>query len=173
MELWETYQFCPRCGGKGAGLPASPFRCSDCGFIRFFNPACAVAAIVLDPAGRALFIRRAREPARGKLAMPGGFIDCGESAEEATRREVFEEVGVELDGLEYFGSWPNRYPTPSGIINVCDLFFIGRVRKTATTLAIDEVADIVWADTHKVSLDEIAFPSMRAALEEFQRIELK
>jgi mutator protein MutT len=169
MELWEAYQFCPRCGGKCDREATSPFQCQECGFIRFFNPACAVAAIVLDPEGRALFIRRAREPAIGKLGMPGGFVDCGETAEEAIKREVREEVGVELDGLQYFGSWPNRYPTPNAIINVCDLFFIGRARETETTLASDEVASVLWVHPRQVSLDDIAFPSMRAALEAFER----
>jgi NAD+ diphosphatase len=169
MELWNWYRFCPRCGAEARVIGAPPFECGECGFLRFFNPACAVAAFVIDPNERALFIRRAREPSKGKLGLPGGFVDSGENAEEALRREVFEEVGVELNSLAYLGSWPNRYPTPHGVVPVCDLFFVARVDSNRTTPAASEVSDIVWAIPADIDAGELAFDSMRAALDAIVR----
>ncbi|MGI8604164.1 MAG: NUDIX hydrolase [Verrucomicrobiales bacterium] len=126
-----------------------------------------MAALVIDPEGRALFIRRAREPAKGKLALPGGFIDGGESAEEALRREIHEEVGLRVGQLEYLGSWPNRYPTPSGEVDVCDLFFEARTENTETKNGVEEVAEIIWMDPKEVRLDDLAFVSMCAAVTTF------
>ncbi len=93
----EFFHHCPRCGSKRADLPAdNSFRCAACGFLYYFNPAIAVAGFVSGPAGLVLFIRRAKEPARGKLALPGGFVDYDETAEEALGRETREEVNLEL-----------------------------------------------------------------------------
>ncbi len=164
MEIWETYLHCAKCGAPAGEPGRSPFHCSSCGWTRYFNPACAVAAFILDAEGRALFIRRAREPAQGKFGMPGGFIDCGETAEQATRREVQEEVGLALGPLEYLGSWPNRYRTADAVINVCDLFFIAPVLEGDMTLAADEVTGYEWIDPLEMDLEEMAFDSMRNAI---------
>ncbi|HYT59019.1 MAG TPA: NUDIX domain-containing protein, partial [Haliangiales bacterium] len=89
----EFFHHCPRCGAKQAALPAgNSFKCAACGFLYYFNPAIAVAGFVFAADGRALFIRRAKEPAKGRLALPGGFVDFNETAEEALRRETREEV---------------------------------------------------------------------------------
>jgi ADP-ribose pyrophosphatase YjhB (NUDIX family) len=56
-----------------------------------------VGAVILDrDAKRVLLIKRAREPARGRWSLPGGLVDVGESLEEALRREVLEETGLQV-----------------------------------------------------------------------------
>ena len=76
----EAFRHCPKCGSARPG-PAgdNPFRCPACGFTLFFNPTVAAAGFLFDAAGRALLIRREKEPAKGKLAIPGGFVDAGET----------------------------------------------------------------------------------------------
>jgi ADP-ribose pyrophosphatase YjhB (NUDIX family) len=164
------FRYCPRCGAERSAAPdaAAPFRCPACGFLYFFNPAIAVAAIVVDPHRRALFIRRAREPARGKLAMPGGFVDIGETAEQALRREVREETGLELGLLHFLSSHPNTYHYEEVAYPVVDLFFVAAAENHERALALDEVASIAWEDPATVDLDEVAFPSMRDALERYR-----
>ena len=93
----DAIRFCPNCG--------KPFRtehcgnhteCPDCGFVLFFNAAAAVAVLLRDAGGRLLLTRRAKEPAKGKLAFPGGFADIFETPEEAACRELAEECGITL-----------------------------------------------------------------------------
>jgi ADP-ribose pyrophosphatase YjhB (NUDIX family) len=132
--------------------------------VLYFNPAAAVAALIVRDDGRALFIRRAKEPARGRLGMPGGFVDEGEGAEEALRREVREETGLVLHGLEYLGSHPNRYPYEGVTYHTVDLFFVGSTDEPERAAALDQVDDILWLDPFEVPLEELAFESMRAAL---------
>jgi NADH pyrophosphatase NudC (nudix superfamily) len=85
MQPSEMFRHCPRCGAGRAAENAGrvPLRCGPCGLVFFFNPTVAAAAWVFDAAGRALFLRRSHDPAKGKLAIPGGFVDIGETAEEA------------------------------------------------------------------------------------------
>lgn len=170
MEPYEHFAFCPRCASR-TSEPADAsrrFRCAACGFTLYFNAASAVAAMILDPAGRLLLIRRGREPGRGMLAMPGGFADAGESAEEALLREVREEVGVDVRDVTYFASYPNRYPYAGVTYHTLDLFFLCATENPARASALDAVAAVEWRDPQSVPEDEMAFPSMREALRAYR-----
>lgn len=163
---WHVFQFCPRCGvaREPASHGARPLRCAACGFLYFFNPAVAVAAVIVRDDGKALFIRRANEPAKGRLALVGGFVDVGESAEQALRREVREEVQLELDQLQWVSSHPNDYAYQGIIYPVVDLIFLARTPDHDRAAALDGVASFEWVDPRDVDLDDLAFPSMRDAV---------
>jgi deoxyribose-phosphate aldolase len=166
LEPIRLFQWCPNCGRpQAARASSSPFRCASCGLVYYFNPTIAAAVFVLDAHGRVLFIRRAKEPARGKLALPGGFVDVGETVEEALRREVREEVNLELEALEYLSSYPNSYPYKGVVYPVLDFFFVARAVDSSTVRALDGVESYRWLRPAEVDLDDLAFPSMRAACE--------
>jgi 8-oxo-dGTP diphosphatase len=95
--------FCPRCGGRLAAKQVEQRErpvCGDCRFIYYVDPKVAVAVIVPHDGGIVLG-RRAIDPGRGFWSFPSGYVDRGEVVEEAARREVWEEIGVdvEIDGL--------------------------------------------------------------------------
>jgi NADH pyrophosphatase NudC (nudix superfamily) len=167
---WQIFRFCPRCGAERASRPQSPapFRCQACEYLYFFNPAVAVAALILRDDGRALFIRRAKDPAKGRLALVGGFVDIGESAEHALRREVREEVQLELDELRFISSHPNDYPYRDTIYPVVDLVFVARTSDHDRAAALDGVASFEWLDPDAIELEDLAFPSMRDAVTRYR-----
>ncbi len=164
MKPSQFFRHCPRCGVKQDALLRGAFTCTACGFTIYFNAAIATAAFVRREDGRVLFIRRAKEPARGKLAPPGGFVDIGETAEEAVRREMREEVGLELSEVTFLCSRPNEYHYKDVTYPVLDLFFTARVVAPDSARALDDVESFAWLEPEKVSPDEMAFPSMREAL---------
>jgi NAD+ diphosphatase len=165
MTPQEIFQHCPRCGARrGAGAAQQPFVCSGCGFHYYFNPCLAVAAILLGPDDRALFIRRAQEPSKGKLAIPGGFVDIGETAETAMRREIKEEVNLEVGPLEFLISATNQYDYRGVVYPVLDLAFVCRAVSLDPIAALDGVESYCWLRPAEVDFEEIAFPSIRAAL---------
>jgi ADP-ribose pyrophosphatase len=106
MKPADLFRHCPQCGKPSPELGRAPFHCEACGFLFYFNPAIAVGAVVLAPDDTVLLIRRAKDPHKGKLSVPGGFVDAGEVAEVALRREIREEVGLEVKRLDYFCSLP-------------------------------------------------------------------
>jgi ADP-ribose pyrophosphatase YjhB (NUDIX family) len=165
--MWpiEHFHHCPRCG-RPLPRPGQPpcVTCGDCGFTLYFNPAVSVAAFITAEDGRTLFIRRAKEPARGRLAIPGGFVDFSETAEAALQREVREEVGVEVADPAYLCSAVNGYEFKGVTYPVLDLYFIART-VNANARALDDVASVAWLRPEEINLEEIAFSSMRRAVE--------
>ena len=158
------FQFCPQCGLPGRSSNERFFECTGCTFRLYFNNTVAVAVLAINSKGELLFIRRARDPGKGKLAMPGGFVDADETAEDAARREVREELGVEVGAVHFLCTAPNTYPYRGILYTVCDLFFIAELPEQSFTLAPREVSSVLWLDPQIVDLEEIAFPSMQAAL---------
>jgi ADP-ribose pyrophosphatase YjhB (NUDIX family) len=158
---------CPRCARPAARPAGNPFRCTSCGLVLFFNPASAVAAFIVRDDGKVLYIRRAKDPGRGQLGMPGGFVDAGESAESALRREVREEVGLELSSLEYLTSVPNRYPYGDVTYDTLDLFYVARAVNPDEARSLDDVDGTLWLRPVDVAPATIAFASMRVALVEY------
>jgi NAD+ diphosphatase len=169
MKPIDHFQFCPQCGRRQTA-PASPitgtetaFRCPECAFTYYFNPAIAAGVFIANPNGEVLFIRRARDPAKGRLAVPGGFIDVGETAEAGLRRETREEVNLDLGPMEYLCSQPNEYLYKGVSYPVLDLFFTAQVPGGGAIKALDGVQSCHWFKPAEVNLEELAFPSIRAA----------
>jgi ADP-ribose pyrophosphatase YjhB (NUDIX family) len=140
----------------------NPLRCRDCSFSFFFNPTVAAGAFLFDAADRALFIRRANDPAKGSLAIPGGFIDVGETLESGLRREIEEEVGLAVAELQYVCSDINDYIYDGVTYPVVDCIFTGRVTDPNAARSLDGVAGIEWCMLRDVREDDLAFASIRA-----------
>ena len=88
---------CSYCGTAFAADAPYPKRCARCGSTTYSNPLpVAVVLLPIDPGGL-LLVKRVQEPAAGKWALPGGFIETGETWQEAGAREVFEETGFTVD----------------------------------------------------------------------------
>jgi ADP-ribose pyrophosphatase YjhB (NUDIX family) len=139
-------------------------RCPACAFVLFFNPAVSVGAFIFRPDGAMLWLRRARDPRRGKLGLPGGFIDFHETAEAALERETREEVGLRVQEARFFLSLPNQYPYDGVTYPVLDLFFTARAVAPETAAPLDEVSEIIWLPPEAVTLEDVAFDSVREAL---------
>jgi NAD+ diphosphatase len=164
MKLADLFDFCPRCGSQRASSSANPFHCATCGHTQYFNPAVAVAAILLGPDNRVLLLRRAKDPGKGKLGLPGGFVDVGETAEDALRREIREEVNLEVNSLEFLCTLPNEYQYKEVAYPVLDLFFIARALSAARAAALDGVESFLWVEASRVDFNEMAFRSNAEAL---------
>ena len=166
MKLEAVYRYCPVCGTQRACFePVRPYRCHACGHTTFFGPVAAVGAIVTDENGKVLLVRRANDPAKGKLGMPGGFIDPGESAEEALRREMLEEVGLTILSMQFLTSAPNQYIYRGIELPVLDMFYVVEVEHRDVRTLDGEITDWIWTDPSDEILEQMAFVSNRRALE--------
>lgn len=120
----NDFNFCPNCGGKNIqNVNMRKWLCAGCGFDLYNNVASAVGLVIQSEDGKILLEKRAKEPRKGFLAFPGGFVDPNETAEEACVRECREELGVEPTSLRYIASFPNTYEYKNIQYKTCDLFF--------------------------------------------------
>lgn len=163
-ELIEAYSHCPLCGSEEYAREGSGRGCRRCGHRDINNAITAVAVFVIDAEKRVLLIRRAKEPARGKWAPPGGFVDAGETLEQAAAREVAEETGVAVQDLRYLGSFPNNYTYRGLSRPVCDVFFTARAECPEVVLQREEAGAFAWRSLGEIDPGELAFESMREAL---------
>jgi NAD+ diphosphatase len=162
MSWLAVIDRCPRCAAPRTGS-ASPFRCPACALTLFANPAVGVGCFITNPDGQVLFTVRAKHPGKGMLGLPGGFVDAGENAEDALRREAREEIGGQLGAIRYLCSSPNRYHYGGVDYDVLDLFYTAQLLPGALVSDPEEIGGLRWLQPADVRVDDIAFPSMREA----------
>ena len=84
----KIFEYCPSCKSSDIEFDdIKQFKCNACSFTYFHNVATA-AAVILEYEQKILFIKRAKEPQKGKLDLPGGFIDPNETAEDGRRTRL-------------------------------------------------------------------------------------
>ena len=145
------------------------WRCPACCFEYFHNVATA-AGLLLTKGDKVLMVIRAKDPARGKLALPGGFVDPGEHAEDTVRRECLEEIGWQPQTMAFLASFPNTYAYRLVVYNTCDLYFTADAAGLAgkdLCCDPDEVSGIRWIHAAAIDPAEIAFDSTRKAIKQY------
>lgn len=108
-EWARTHRFCGVCGGATVHVKGERcVKCPVCGMIAY--PRISPAMMVLIKKGDAILLaRHAASPTQFFTAL-AGFLEAGESAEDAVHREIFEEVGLRVSDVQYFGSQPWPFP---------------------------------------------------------------
>ncbi|GIH77449.1 NUDIX hydrolase [Planobispora longispora] len=139
LEAWHsTHEFCPRCGGRTEVRAGGHMRvCPDDGSQHFPRVDPAVIMLVHDDEDRCLLARGPQWP-EGRMSVLAGFVEPGESLEQAVIREVAEEVGVRVTAPRYLGSQP--WPFPRSLM----LGFFARATSTELVPDAEEIAEARW-----------------------------
>jgi len=162
-------RYCPRCGSGDIRVDGgNKMECRSCGFEFYFNAAAAVAGLIVDEEDRLLVIVRNEEPAKGTWDLPGGFVAPGESLEEALKREVKEEVGLEVLSAKYFCSVPNVYDYKAVQYATVDIGCICRVRNASQAkLNPDEVESVLFKKLDEIDVSKFGIASVGEIVRRF------
>lgn len=139
LDWHSRHQFCANCGSATAMFRAGWGRvCGACG-TEHFPRVDPVVIMIAEHDGRALLGRQPSWPA-GRYSALAGFLEPGESVEEAVAREILEEAGVTVSNVRYIASQP--WPFPSSLMIAC----VAEAADDTITLDRNELEDAMWVD---------------------------
>jgi NAD+ diphosphatase len=158
------FKYCPTCQHELV-INGNHFSCKECGFEFYAGPNPAVGVILINPKGQIYLGKRARAPRLGFWDMPGGFVDFHESAEDAARREIKEELNIEIDELELLCTFPNIYPVNKNDTYPLDIFLIAKVAADKIEpFEQEEFSEGRFFYRNELPLEDMAFKSQQKAL---------
>ena len=165
----DKFAYCPVCGSQHFDINNfKSKRCQDCGFTYYANPCSATAAFIVNDKQEMLVVRRAKEPAKGTLDLPGGFVDMYETVEDGMRREIKEETGLDVTDIQYLFSSPNVYEYSGMGVHTLDMDFLVRVHGDVVAVrAADDAAEAFWIPIKDVNPAEFGLDSIRNAVIRF------
>ncbi|PCJ45494.1 MAG: NUDIX hydrolase [Moraxellaceae bacterium] len=157
-------KFCSNCGGNITLLiPEGDHRdrhvCDDCGTIHYQNPR-IIAGILPIYKDKVLLCRRAIEPRRGFWTLPAGFMENGETTQEAAERETWEEAEakIKIDGLYTLYDLPH--------ISQLYMFYRGTVIDGQFGAGHESLETQLF-DEQEIPWDELAFPTIYRTLKRY------
>jgi len=152
----EDARLCPRCGASAkVDFPRS-LSCPSCGYRSYWSPEPVACAIPRDPEGDVWLLRRALHEGAGRWTFPGGFVELGESVEQAARRETREEMRIDVE----LGGLVGVYSRPDERI----VLIVFEATPLGTPCAGEEASEVRLFSARDLPWPELAFWSTAAAL---------
>lgn len=167
----ERFRYCPVCGSHL--FIVNDFKskhCTNCGFEFYLNTAAAVVCILFDQNDKLLITKRAFEPQKGMLDLPGGFVDMNESLEDSVKREMMEETGIVVKPQQWLFSQPNKYIYSGMDIFTEDSFFLCSAESLDNLHPTDDVSEIFWVSLDNLYPEQFGLTSIRQALPQIVKL---
>lgn len=165
---FNVFKYCPKCSSSEFQHSGSrSLKCRNCGFHFFINSSAAVAALVTNDSGKLMMVKRGVEPDYGKLDLPGGFVDPGETAENAITRELLEELGLKVKHLDYFGSATNEYVFSGYSVFTLDLAFKIEAESLQALNPMDDILEFRFYGKNEIDYEQVPAPSIKKFVKDF------
>jgi ADP-ribose pyrophosphatase YjhB (NUDIX family) len=162
-----SYKFCPKCGQRLVKKKLSDkiprLVCSGCKFVFYQNSAPTASAIIVR-GNKVLLGKRAIKPRKGYWDVPGGFLENGEHPLDGVKREIKEELGVEIEILKQLGIFMDKYNSWEFTLNI---YYLAKIKKGRPKAASD-IKEIRWFTADELP-KKMAFKNNREALKAWLR----
>lgn len=163
------FKFCPKCGNylkkrllKEEKVPR--LSCLHCAFVFYQNPKPTATAMIRKD-NKFLLGKRNIEPNKGFWDFPGGFCEKREHPLKTLRREIKEELNLEIKNIELFGIYMDFYETTGD--HTLNLYYLAKI-KSGRIRAGSDISEFKWFDIKKLP-KKIAFKSQRKVIKDLQK----
>ena len=148
-HVLDKFKFCPVCGSQHFEINNfKSKKCKDCGFTYYLNPSSATVAFILNEKEELLVVRR-------------------KTGEEGVAREVKEETGLEVIGVNYQFSIPNLYLYSDFLVHTLDMFYVVKVKDLSHVEAMDDAEESYWIPLSNLHPEEFGLGSIRQGVAKF------
>ena len=169
MHFSKFFTHCPACGSSNfVQNNEKSKKCQDCGFVFYMNASAAVAAFILNDSEELLVCRRGKEPEKGTLDLPGGFVDDNESAEMALIREIKEELQATVSEYKYLFSLPNLYEYSGLTVPTLDMLYSCKLEDYSRLKASDDVEECFFIPLNEINPELFGLKSIKKAIQIFK-----
>jgi 8-oxo-dGTP diphosphatase len=155
----DEVRFCPRCGKTTTVDYPRSISCPHCGYGAYYNPKPVAAAIPVTQSNEIVLLKRGFDPGKALWTFPGGFVDLGESVEEAARREAQEELQIDIALTELVGV----YSRPEDRV----VLIVFAATTTQPPKITPEAIEVTRFQPDEIPWQELAFWSTTKALRDF------
>jgi ADP-ribose pyrophosphatase YjhB (NUDIX family) len=152
----EDVRFCPRCAELAHVSFPRELRCDACGYHALWSPEPVAAAIPRDDEGRIWLLRRTQHEGAGRWTFPGGYVELGESVEDAAVRETREELEMDIELGELVGVYSRADTRAVLVVYEARALGVGRETDEASEVRAFAESELPW--------EEMAFWSTEQAL---------
>jgi NAD+ diphosphatase len=170
MNPISAYKHCLLCGGDLKSEGSRLLICASCGHHHYINPYPCNAVIIENELGEILLVERKLDPKKGYWDLPGGFIEPDESFEESVKREIREELNVEIDIKNIVGIYSDNYLFQGVIIPTLGVLAAAQITSGKLTPA-DDIASYKFFPKHVVLQQKIAFKSVEEGIKDYLKIQ--
>lgn len=169
MSVMNSFNYCPRCAAK-MSLSTNMLVCPECGLEFYFNPKPCASVILRNEANQLLLAKRAVNPRKGYLDIVGGYLEESESLEEGARREVKEELGIEIEELVYVGSYTHPYKYQGVEYFTLTAAFTAQIGGNLRLAPNDDIDEIEWFAYRDLPYDMFAFIDQKNVFEKLAKL---
>jgi len=161
------YKFCSICGGRLKKDKRGNLACIKCSFINFRNPRPTATGLILYK-NRLLLTKRGKAPFKGWWDLPGGYVERGETAEQALKREIEEETGLDIKIKNVFGTYSGTASFGADKYWILSIVFFAQAQSQSLQ-ANDDISDSRWFAKSEIP-SKIAFDSNQKIIKDFLKI---
>jgi NAD+ diphosphatase len=166
MKLVKAYKYCPLCKGDFKQKSNRLFVCQKCNHKQYINPVPCNGVIIVNDNNQIMLVKRKVAPKKEYWDLPGGFIEPGESFETSVKREITEELGIDIEIKKIVGIYNDiyfyenlEYPT-MGIVVSAKL-------KSSNIKVADDISSFKFFEKKDVLKQKLAFKALRHSLEDY------
>lgn len=168
MKPSDAYKFCLLCGGT-LEPKESYFNCMLCGHREYINPKAANGVILENEKGEILLVKRKGDPKKGYYDVPGGFIDAYETLETSVKREIKEELGLEIEMTQIIDGYSDTYLFDGIEYPTLNIMVAAKIISGEPTPS-DDIDGYQYFSKEEVLKQKIAFPTVTQGIKDYLKL---